>query len=236
MASDLAVWVVLPTYNERENLPGMVGRITAAVPAVTLLIVDDNSPDGTGDLADSLAADDPRVRVLHRPGKAGYASAYRDGFARAIELGADVVVQLDADGSHDPATVPAMIKAIRDGNDLAVGSRYVKGSEVRSPLFRRAGSVAGNILARLLLGSPPHDWTGGFRAWRAPLLASVLAHASRAQGYAFTIESAFYARRAKARIADVPITFVDREAGRSKLSVAIALEEFSTLLRLRFGR
>lgn len=229
-------WVVLPTYNEAENLGPIAAQILDALPDATLLVVDDNSPDGTGRLADDLAAADPRVRVHHRPGKEGLGRAYLDGFGVALAGGADLVVQMDADGSHDPATLPALVEPIVDGTaDLVIGSRYVRGGRVLDwGLSRRVISRGGSLFARIVLSLGPHDLTGGFKAWRAGALGAIPFEGIHAGGYVFQIEMTYRAARLGARIGEVPITFRDRQVGTSKMSGGIVREALTVVLTLRW--
>jgi dolichol-phosphate mannosyltransferase len=229
-------WVVLPTYDEAENLPTIAAAILEHVPGATLLVVDDGSPDGTGENADGLAATDPRVKVRHRPGKAGLGRAYLDGFRVALDGGAQSLVQMDADWSHDPAVLPRLIAPITSGDaDLVIGSRYVKGGRVLDwGIGRRVISRGGSIFARTVLGLKPNDLTGGFKAWRATTLAAVPFDGVHAGGYVFQIEMTYRASRAGARIAEVPITFQDRRVGRSKMSRRIIVEALLVVVRLRW--
>jgi dolichol-phosphate mannosyltransferase len=229
-------WVVLPTYDEAENLPGIAAAILQQLPAATLLVVDDGSPDGTGELADAMAADDPRIRVRHRPGKAGLGRAYLDGFRVALDGGATSVIQMDADWSHDPAVLPSLLVPITDGDaDLVIGSRYVKGGRVLDwGLARRFVSRGGSIFARTVLALKPHDLTGGFKAWRAATLGGIPFDGVHAGGYVFQIEMTHRASRAGARVTEVPITFQDRRVGRSKMSRKIIIEALVVVLRLRW--
>lgn len=229
-------WVVLPTYNEADNLPGISAAILHALPGATLLVVDDRSPDGTGALADRLAAADPRIRVRHRPGKAGLGRAYLDGFEVALRSGAESVVQMDADWSHDPGALSGLIAPIADGSaDLVIGSRYIAGGGVEDwGLFRRVVSRGGSLFARILLGLAPHDLTGGFKAWRAATLDAVPFEGVRAGGYVFQIEMTYRASRLGARVREVPITFRDRRVGQSKMSRRIVVEALLVVLRLRW--
>jgi dolichol-phosphate mannosyltransferase len=235
-ADGAGTWVVLPTYQEAENLPGIAGAILAALPAATLLVVDDNSPDGTGRLADELAATNPRIRVRHRPGKAGLGRAYLDGFRVALDAGATSVVQMDADWSHDPGSLPALVVPIEDDRaDLVIGSRYVRGGQVLDwGLGRRLISRLGSIFARTILGLRPHDLTGGFKAWRASTLAAIPFEGVHAGGYVFQIEMTHRASRAGARVREVPITFQDRRVGSSKMSRRIIVEALVVVVRLRW--
>jgi dolichol-phosphate mannosyltransferase len=231
----ISIWVVLPTYNEADNLRPIAGAILAAVPDATLLVVDDASPDGTGELADAAAAEDPRVRVLHRRGKEGLGRAYLDGFRVALDAGATVVVQMDADFSHEPAVLPALIDPVVAGDaGLVIGSRYVPGGEVVNwSVGRRLISRGGSLFARTVLRLRVSDLTGGFKAWDAELLRAAASHAVRAGGYVFQIEMTFRASRAGGRVREVPITFRDREVGVSKMSRKIVLEAFLIVVRLR---
>lgn len=228
-------WVVLPTYNERDNLPTIAAAILAALPAATLLVVDDNSPDGTGQLADELAAADPRVRVRHRTAKQGLGRAYLDGFGVALASGARAVIQMDADWSHDPAVLPSLVAPI-DGDvaDLVIGSRYTAGGGVEDwGLSRRIVSRGGSLFARIVLGLGPNDLTGGFKAWRGTTLASIPFDDVHAGGYVFQIEMTFRASRRGARILEVPITFRDRRVGQSKMSRRIVVEALVIVVQLR---
>jgi dolichol-phosphate mannosyltransferase len=228
-------WVVLPTYNEVDNLGPISASILAALPAATVLVVDDDSPDGTGRLADELAAADPRVRVLHRLAKQGLGRAYLDGFSVALDGGAAMIVQMDADFSHDPAALPGIIAPVAEGTaDLVIGSRYTPGGGVVDwGLGRRVVSRGGSLFARTVLGLGPGDLTGGFKAWRAATLAAVPFHGVHAGGYVFQIEMTFRASRAGARIREVPITFRDRRVGQSKMSRRIIAEALVVVVQLR---
>jgi dolichol-phosphate mannosyltransferase len=230
------IWIVLPTFNEADNLEPISQAILNALPSATLLVVDDASPDGTGVLADGLADADSRIRVLHRPGKEGLGRAYRHGFRVALDGGAGIVVQMDADFSHDPAALPTLIAPIVAGTaDLVIGSRYVAGGKVLDwGLARRVISRGGSTFARSVLGLAPHDLTGGFKAWRAETLAAVSGGLVRAGGYVFQIEMTYRASRAGARLTEVPITFVDRRMGTSKMSRRIVFEAFGVVLALRW--
>ena len=229
------VWVVLPTYNEAENLGTISVAILAALPTATLLVVDDGSPDGTGTIADGLAAVDARVRVRHRPAKQGLGRAYLDGFSVALAGGATTVVQMDADWSHDPAVLPALIAPIADGSaDLVIGSRYVRGGGVVDwGIGRRVISRGGSLFARIVLGLGPHDLTGGFKAWRAATLEAIPFAGIHAGGYVFQIEMTFRASRRDARVREVPITFRDRRVGQSKMSRRIVAEALVVVVQLR---
>jgi dolichol-phosphate mannosyltransferase len=229
-------WVVLPTYNERENLEAIAAAILEALPGSTLLVVDDSSPDGTGDIADRLAAANPRVHVHHRPGKQGLGRAYLDGFGVALAGGAGIVIQMDADWSHDPTSLPALVAPIADGRaDLVIGSRYTTGGGVEDwGIARRVISRGGSTFARVVLGLGPHDLTGGFKAWRAATLAAVPFDGIRAGGYVFQIEMTYRASRFGARVREVPITFRDRRLGQSKMSRRIIVEALFVVMSLRW--
>ena len=218
------VLVVLPTYNERDNLGWVVGRIRAATPQVDVLVVDDNSPDGTGEVADALAAADPQVSVLHRTEKAGLGAAYLHGFRVALERGYDVVGEMDADGSHQPEQLPLLLEALR-GADLVIGSRWVPGgSVVNWPLSRKVLSVGGNIYARVLLGIPLRDVTAGYRLFRRTTLEEIDLGSVESAGYIFQTELAFRTLHAGLRVVEVPIEFVERVRGESKMSRDVATE------------
>jgi dolichol-phosphate mannosyltransferase len=234
-AAGRGAWVILPTYNEAENLPGIAAAILAALPEATLLVVDDGSPDGTGQLADGLAAADARVRVRDRPAKQGLGKAYLDGFEIALAGGAAIVVQMDADWSHDPETLPSLIAPVLAGQaDLVIGSRYTAGGGVVDwGLGRRVISRGGSLFARLVLRLAPHDLTGGFKAWRAATLATIPFVGIHAGGYVFQIEMTFRATRLGARIVEHPITFRDRRVGQSKMSRRIVVEALVVVVQLR---
>jgi len=218
------VLVVVPTYNEIDNLEPIVERLHAAVPEARVLVVDDASPDGTGELADKLAARDPRVYVLHRAGKAGLGPAYVAGFRWGRTHDFDVLVEMDADGSHAPEQLPLLLAALADA-DLALGSRYLAGGEVRDwPLYRQALSRGGNLYTRWALRLPLTDATGGYRAARGSLVDRLPFDEVASQGYCFQVDWAWRASRAGARIVEVPITFTERAFGRSKMSGSIVAE------------
>ena len=229
-------WVVLPTYDERENLAEISAAILGALPGATLLVVDDSSPDGTGDVADELAAADPRIRVRHRAAKEGLGRAYLDGFGVALEGGASVVIQMDADWSHDPAALPGLIAPVTtDRADLVIGSRYTAGGGVEDwGVIRRIISRGGSTFARIMLRLAPHDLTGGFKAWRAGTLEAVPFEGVRAGGYVFQIEMTYRAARFGARIVEVPITFRDRRLGQSKMNRRIIVEALLVVISLRW--
>jgi dolichol-phosphate mannosyltransferase len=230
------VWVVLPTYNERENLEPMAAAILRALPEASLLIVDDRSPDGSGELADTIAAREARVSVLHRPGKEGLGAAYRDGFKWVLERPETrAVVQMDADFSHDPATLPRMLAPLMGNADLVLGTRYMRGGgTVGWPWYRKIISRGGTIFARVFLMLPYRDLTGGFKAWRRELIEAIRLRETSGSGYGFQIETTWWAHRRGATIVQVPITFRERVAGSSKMSGGIVREALILVLRLRW--
>ena len=234
-APGAGTWVVVPTYNEIENLESIGSAILAVLPAATLLVVDDGSPDGTGRRADELAGFDRRIRVLHRPVKEGLGKAYLDGFGVALAGGATSIVQMDADWSHDPAALPSLLGPLaRDEADLVIGSRYTPGGGVVDwGLGRRIVSRGGSLFARVVLGLGPHDLTGGFKAWRAATLGAIPFDGVHAGGYVFQIEMTYRASRGHARIQEVPITFRDRRVGLSKMSRRIIVEALVVVCQLR---
>ncbi|MEP7090611.1 MAG: glycosyltransferase [Nocardioidaceae bacterium] len=218
------VLMVIPTYDERENLEWILGRVRAAVPQVDVLVVDDDSPDGTGDLADALAAADPQVSVLHRTEKAGLGAAYLHGFRVALERGYDVVGEMDADGSHQPEQLPLLLAALAEA-DLVIGSRWVRGgSVVNWPFSRKVLSAGGNVYARLLLGVALRDVTAGYRLFRRTTLETIDLESVESAGYIFQTDLAFRTLRAGLRVVEVPIEFVERVRGESKMSPDVALE------------
>ena len=227
----MRVIVVVPTYDEAETLPGTLARLRAAVPDADVLVVDDGSPDGTGDLAERAAAQDAAVHVLHRSGKQGLGKAYVAGFGWALERGYDVVVEMDADGSHQPEQLPrllAQMQAAAPGGpavDLVIGSRWVPGgSVVNWPWHREVLSRGANTFTRLAMGLPVRDATAGFRAYRAPVLASLHLDEVESQGYCFQVDMAWRVHLAGGVIREVPIEFVERVQGRSKMSNRIVVE------------
>lgn len=220
------VVVLIPTYNEKDNLPRIVGRVRTSVPSADILVLDDNSPDGTGAVADGLAASDPQVHVLHRPGKQGLGAAYKAGFAWALERGYDAAVEMDADGSHQPEQLPALLEAARDA-DLVIGARWVRGgSVVNWPAHRKALSVGANIYTKLMLGLPVNDATGGYRVYRTSALRAMDLDSVSSAGYGFQVDMTVALVRAGLRAVEVPIEFVEREIGESKMSGNIVSEAF----------
>jgi dolichol-phosphate mannosyltransferase len=223
------VAVLIPTYNERENLPLIVSRLRAAVPEADVLVLDDNSPDGTGAVADQLAADDDQVRVLHRERKEGLGAAYLAGFAWALEQGYDAIVEMDADGSHRPEQLRSLLDALADA-DVALGSRWVPGGSVINwPLHRKVLSLGGNVYTRVLLGVPISDATGGYRAYRASSLRTMDLHDVSSAGYCFQVDLVWRAVRRGLTVVEVPITFAEREMGDSKMSQRIVNEALRSI-------
>jgi dolichol-phosphate mannosyltransferase len=229
--------VCLPTYNERENLEQMLRALGGVLrDGDQVLVVDDNSPDGTGALADRLAEQLPFVDVLHRERKEGLGPAYLAGFRQALADGAELVLEMDCDFSHDPKDVPRLVAAVEDGADLALGSRYVRGGSIPNwGLVRRAISLGGNLYAQAVLQSSVRDLTGGFKCFRRGVLEAIDIEAIGSRGYAFQIETTYRVLRAGFRVVEVPIAFVDREQGHSKMNRSIVLEAVwkVPLVRLR---
>ena len=227
--------ICLPTYNESENLESMVRALGGlGLDGLEVLVIDDASPDGTGEIADRLAAELPWVHVLHRKRKEGLGPAYLAGFRRALELGADLVFEMDCDFSHDPADVPRLVEAAENA-DLVLGSRYVRGGGTRNwGLVRRFISRGGSLYAQVLLQLGIRDLTGGFKCYRRAVLETIDLGAISSLGYAFQIETTYRALRAGFRVVEVPITFADREVGGSKMSKAIVLEAIWKVPLLRF--
>lgn len=225
------VLVIIPTYNEAGSLPGVVDRLRAAVPDAHLLVADDNSPDGTGRLADEMAAADDHIHVLHRPGKQGLGQAYLAGFAWGLNRGYDVLVEMDADGSHRPEELPRLL-AQMPHSDVVLGSRWVPGgSVVNWPTSRRVLSQGGSLYTRLALGIPTRDATGGFRAYRATALRNLDLDSVDSNGYCFQIDLLWRALQRGLIVREVPITFVEREVGDSKMSGRIVREALTNVTR-----
>ncbi len=225
------VLVIIPTYNESESLPGVIERLRCAVPDADVLIADDNSPDGTGRLADDLAAKDSHIHVLHRAGKEGLGKAYLAGFAWGLERGYDVLVEMDADGSHRPEELPRLLAQMPHA-DVVLGSRWVPGgSVVNWPASRRLLSQGGSLYTRMALGIPTRDATGGYRAYRASALASLDLATVESNGYCFQIDLLWRALQRGLVVREVPITFVEREAGTSKMSNRIVREALLNVTR-----
>jgi dolichol-phosphate mannosyltransferase len=236
LAAGRGVWIVMPTFNERENIVGVVEAVLAALPEAQVLVVDDQSPDGTGELADTLAAANARVEVLHRPGKEGLGVAYRDGFKRVLDKpGTMAVIQMDADFSHDPADLPRLVAPLMRDADLVLGTRWMPGGGTSGwPIHRRIISRGGTLFARIVLLLPYRDLTGGFKAWRRELLEAIRLREAAGQGYGFQVETTWWAHRRGAAIREVPILFRERTAGRSKMSGSIVTEAVVLVLRLRW--
>jgi dolichol-phosphate mannosyltransferase len=232
---DRRALVCLPTYDERDNVAPMVEAILAVDPKVEVLVIDDNSPDGTGEIADGIAARETRVHVLHRAGKEGLGKAYLAGFAWALERGYGLVLEMDADFSHDPKYLPAMLAASRSA-DLVLGSRYVPGGgTVNWGLGRKILSRGGSFYARMVLGIGVRDLTGGFKCFRREVLESIDLPTVECSGYAFQIELTYRALRKGFRVAEIPIVFVDRRVGQSKMSRRIVLEGIRKVWSIRFS-
>ena len=226
--------IVIPTYNERENIADLLDKVFAQAPQTNILVIDDNSPDGTGQVVDEIAARDPRVHILHRAGKLGLGTAYVRGFRYAIDEGYDFVFEMDADFSHDPRYLPAFLAAAQDV-DLVIGSRYIAGGGTPnwSPL-RKFISGGGNVFARVALGLPIHDCTGGYRCYRVAALRTLNLDAISAQGYAFQVELAYNFWKSGYSWREIPIIFEDRRVGKSKMSRKTFVEAFLWVVRTRF--
>ncbi|MEO8247099.1 MAG: polyprenol monophosphomannose synthase [Chloroflexota bacterium] len=236
MAAGRGVWVVIPTYDERENIGPISDAVLAALPQANLLIVDDASPDGTGELADEIAMHEPRVTVLHRPGKDGLGAAYREAFRWTLDRpDTQAVVQMDADFSHDPRDLPRLLAPLMRDADLVLGTRYIAGGgTVGWPLLRRLISRGGTTFARTVLLLPYRDLTGGFKAWRRALLEETRLRDAHASGYGFQVEMTWWAHRRGARIVEIPITFRERVVGQSKMHGSILREALLMVVRLRW--
>jgi dolichol-phosphate mannosyltransferase len=233
----MRVLAVIPTYNEAENLPLLVAALLALPLDLRVLVVDDASPDGTGAVGDALSAAHPgRVEVIHRTGARGLRGAYFEGFRRAFTEECDAIAQMDADLSHDPERLPAMVAALSN-SDLVLGSRYVPGGSVdhRWPIWRKGLSAWGNFYARSILGLRLRDMTTGYRLWRREALLKMPLEEIRSNGYIFLVEMAFLAKRHGLRIAEVPIHFNDRRLGQSKMSLKIQLEAAARIWQVRFA-
>ncbi len=227
--------VVVPTYNERENLPRLIPSILAKDPRLEILVVDDGSPDGTGALADQMAAEEPRVHVLHRSGKLGLGTAYLAGFRWGLERGYEALFEMDADFSHDPAHLPQFLEAV-EHYDVVLGSRYLHGrvTVVNWPIGRLLLSYYANVYARWVTGLPIADATGGFKCFRREVLAAIPLDRVESNGYSFQIEMSFRAWKKGFRLGEIPIMFVDRDVGESKMSGGIVREAIWRVWRLRF--
>lgn len=235
------VLVITPTYQESGNIAEFLNRARVAMPDADILVVDDNSPDGTADIADATAAELGHIEVLRRPAKAGLGNAYRAAFTIGLARGYDVLVQIDADLSHDPSVLPALIAELETGADLAIGSRYVPGGSIPHwPWHRRALSKYGNAYTGFMLRTGVHDATAGYRAYWAATLRTIDYASTRSKGYGFQIETAYRVAKAGGRIVEVPIAFTDRVRGTSKMSLAVMTEEMTLVswwgVRDRFRR
>lgn len=229
--------VIIPTYNEIENIEAIAVAVHQAAPKVDVLFVDDNSPDGTGQAADRLAAADPRIQVLHREGKLGLGTAYLAGFAHALSAGYPLVIEMDADFSHNPNYLPEMIGRAQDSADMVVGSRYVEGGGTENwGTVRKLVSKGGGLYARTVLGVPVRDLTAGFVCYRRNVLETLDLKSIRSEGYGFQIEMKYRVLKAGFRIEEMPIVFIDRRVGQSKMSGNIAFEALTMVWKLRFSR
>jgi dolichol-phosphate mannosyltransferase len=232
----MKIMVVVPTYNERANLEELIPRVLGQLPHIELLVVDDGSPDGTGEYADSVAAEDPRVHVLHRPGKMGLGSAYILGFTHALTTDAELIIQMDADFSHNPDEIPNLVEQARE-YDIVLGSRYITGANVVNwPLRRLFLSYFANVYTHLVTGLPLRDSTGGFKCFRRKVLGEIKLQTIRSDGYSFQIEVNFRSWRKGFSIVEIPIVFVDRHSGTSKMSRRIVWEAMWLVWRLRIER
>ncbi len=228
------VLIITPTYNERDNLETFLAQVFGVITEVDVLVVDDNSPDGTGQLADAIHDRDPRVQVLHRPGKMGLGSAYLQGFAWALERGYDVVFEMDTDLSHDPKYIPDFLRAIDAGADIVIGSRNIPGGDVEGwGVGRHLMSKGGSVYSRTILGITVNDLTSGYKAFTRRALQTIALNSVQSNGYSFQIELTFRAIRKGLRVAEVPIVFVDRRVGASKMSRAIFAEAIGMVWKLR---
>jgi len=228
-------FVVIPTYNEQDNLQRLIEQVLLQDESLQVLVVDDNSPDGTGQLAEELSRSNDRINVLHRPAKLGLGSAYRDGFRRAMELGADLLIEMDADFSHDPSVLPLFLEQIKT-HELVIGSRYLNGiSVVNWPLRRLMLSYGANWYTRLITGLTIMDCTSGFKCFRRSLIESIDLDRIRSDGYSFQIEMHFRSAELGAKICEVPIIFIDRRAGQSKMSKRIVREAVLMVWKLKLG-
>ena len=233
---DSKILLVVPTYNECDNIEPLAARVLGQLPGANILVVDDGSPDGTGEVADALSRRDPRVRVIHRPEKLGLGTAYIEGFRYGLARDYDFLFEMDADFSHDPGYLPVMLDRARAGADLVLGSRYVEGGGTRNwGVLRRAISRGGSLYARTILGVGVRDLTGGFKCFRRRVLETLDLDAIRSEGYAFQIEMTYRTLKEGFVVEEVPITFVDRRVGQSKMSRAIFLEAVWVVWALRLG-
>ncbi|MFA4045250.1 MAG: hypothetical protein HZRFUVUK_002060 [Candidatus Fervidibacterota bacterium] len=232
-----SIWVVIPTYNEAENIAMLIERIRHFVQSAHIVVVDDNSPDGTADVVRSICKVDRRVHLIKRSRKLGYASAVIAGLRYALKSGAEFIIHMDADFSHDPSVIPKLIEAVEAGADVAIGSRYVQGGSVKNwTLWRKLLSKGANLVVRLLLGVRVRDCTSGFRCYSRSGLLKVQPWRITVEGYGFLAISTYVAHECSLKIAEVPISFEDRRMGKSKLSRRVILEAVSAVLKLMFGR
>jgi dolichol-phosphate mannosyltransferase len=229
--------IVVPTYNERENAPGIAERLLAALPQGDVLFVDDNSPDGTGDLLDEMAKANPRIHVMHRAGKLGLGTAYVEGFTWGLARGYAYLFEMDADGSHDPMYLPGMLALAEDGADGVIGSRYVPGGGTKNwGVGRKILSRGGGLYARTILGVDIRDLTAGFMCWRRAALEAIDLGTIKSNGYSFQIEMKYRALQRGLKLVETPIVFEDRRVGQSKMSRAIVVEALRYVWALRFRR
>lgn len=228
--------ILIPTYNERENLPVIVKQVRSVAPSAEVLVIDDNSPDGTGKLADECAVADSKIHVLHRAGKQGLGRAYVAGFEWGLKNGFDALIQMDADFSHDPKYLPTMLATLESGADVAIGSRYVAGGgTVNWGPTRKIVSRGGSLYSRLILGAPIRDFTGGFNGWKGAVLRALDLSALRSDGYSFQIELKYRAFKAGFTLKEFPIVFADRKVGQSKMSPRIVFEALARVWQFRFS-
>lgn len=233
----MQTYVVIPTYNEIENIEDIVTAVLSAAPGINVIVVDDGSPDGTGEVADRLASADTRVEVIHRTGKLGLGTAYICGFKHALAKGADYVCEMDADFSHDPSYIPLLLGAVEGGADVVIGSRYVPGGGTPDwELSRRIISRGGSLYARIILGMNVNDLTGGFKCFRRRVLEAIDLDSVHSSGYSFQIEMNYKCASKGFRLVEVPIVFPDRRVGKSKMSKRIVTEAMVVVPRLRLER
>jgi dolichol-phosphate mannosyltransferase len=227
--------VVIGTYNEAENITSLLPDILKLGPQYEAIVVDDNSPDGTGRMVAQIAVNEPRIHLVERPARLGYGTAYLEGFRMALDLGADYIVQMDADYSHNPRDIPRLVEAAEEA-DMVIGSRYIGGGSTSGwPLRRRLVSRTGSLVARLLLGLPIRDCTGGFKCFRRSTLESISFGDIRSRGFASSYEMNYFCHRSGKALREIPIRFVNRQAGKSKLSLRIIAEALIAITRLRIG-
>jgi len=233
---DGLLWLVIPTYNEADSLPVLLARVFKAMPGISVLIVDDNSPDGTGQLVEKLRKQYSQLHILHRAGKLGIGSAYQEGFAYVLSRGAEVVIQMDADLSHQPEDIPRLVQAIEGGAEVVIGSRRIKGGKIIGwGPHRHLMSWSAGTLGRLLLGLKIKDITAGFRVYTKKAMQAVPWNKIKSNGYAWLEEVLYLCNKADLKIVEVPVVFEDRKSGKSKLGGKSIVEFFLTIFRLRFG-